>query len=351
MRGGASLVHDGTNEENCRKAFVVSSRLPTTCQPAPSKTAELIEPFDVNLARHGLSLVRGKTNTLQVNVGFLCNLMCRHCHLEAGPRRREVMTRETMNDVIAYASRVSFDAIDITGGAPEITPNLEYLLRSLAKRTHKIILRTNLVALQDGAASSILHLLRSMGVALVASFPSTNASQADSLRGKGFWRKSIGVLRHLNRQGYGCPGSGLTIDLVVNPVGAFLPGNQDQTERKFKQRLERHGIVFNNLYSFANVPLGRYRAWLEQSGNLDQYFKTLFERFNPAAVEGLMCRSLISVSWDGTLYDCDFNIAAGLFHSTGKIHVSAMAASSPEEGATIATGEHCYACMAGAGFT
>lgn len=311
---------------------------------------ELIEPFDVRLARHRLRLIRGKTHTLQVNVGFLCDLLCRHCHLEAGPQRREVMTIATMNDVIAYASRVSFDTVDITGGSPEITPHLVYFLRALAKCTNKIILRTNLVALREDAASGLMQTCRGMGVALVASFPSTNASQADAMRGKGFWGKSLEVLRDLNQLGYGHQGSGLTLDLAVNPAGAFLLGNQDQTEKQFKQYLQRQGIVFNNLYSFANVPLGRYRAWLEQSGNLDNYFKTLCERFNPATVEGLMCRSLVSVSWGGYLYDCDFNIAAGLPHGPAKVHVSSMMGL-PEEGAVVATGAHCYACTAGAGFT
>ena len=314
------------------------------------ETVELVEPFQENLARHGLSLVREKTRTLQVNVGFLCDLHCRHCHLEAGPQRREVMTIETMNDVIAYASRVSFETIDITGGAPEITPHIEYFLRGLAKCTKKIIVRTNLVALREDAASGLMQSCRDMGVALVASFPSTSASQADALRGKGFWEKSLEVLRDLNQHGYGRPASGLTLDLAVNPAGACLPGNQGQVEKQFKQYLERHGIVFNNLYSIANVPLGRFRAWLEESGNLDNYFKTLFDRFNPAAVEGLMCRSLISVSWDGYLYDCDFNIAAGLPHGPAKVHVSSMTGF-PEEDAVVATGNHCYACTAGAGFT
>ena len=328
----------------------MSSKSAAVCQYVAPETAGPIEPFAETLARHGLDLVRGKTRTLQVNVGFLCNLLCRHCHLEAGPHRREVMPVETMNGVIAYASRVSFEAIDITGGAPEITPHMEYFLRGLAGCTKKIIVRTNLAALRENAASGLRQFFRDMGIALVASFPSTNASQADALRGQGFWGKSIEVLRDLNQQGYGCPGSGLTLDLVVNPAGAFLPGNQDQTEKQFKRYLQRQGIVFNNLYCFANVPLGRYRAWLAMSGNLDNYFKTLFARFNPATVDGLMCRSLISVSWDGYLYDCDFNIAAGLPHGAGKVHVSSLAGC-PEEGKTIATGDHCYACTAGAGFT
>lgn len=311
---------------------------------------ELVEPFDGNLVRRGLSLVRWKTHTLQVNVGFLCDLICRHCHLEAGPQRREVMTRDTMNDVIAYASRLHFETIDITGGAPELAPGIRSFLARLAPLTRKLILRTNLVAFREEAASGLMQSCWERGVALVASFPSTNPAQADALRGKGFWGKSIEVLRDLNQLGYGRPGSGLTVDLVVNPAGAFLPGNQGEAEKRFKQHLGRHGVVFNNLYNFANAPLGRYRAWLEESGNLDRYFKTLFGRFNPATLEGLMCRSLISVSWDGALYDCDFNIAAGLPQSLTKVHVSSMAGY-PEEGATIATGNHCYACTAGAGFT
>lgn len=328
----------------------MSAESPVPCRHVSPEARELIETFDGNMARHGLSLVRGKTHTLQVNVGYLCDLICRHCHLEAGPQRREVMTPETMNDVIAYASRVRFETIDITGGAPELVPHIQSFLTRLAPLTGKLILRTNLVALREEAASGLMQFCREMGIALVASFPSTNASQADALRGKGFWEKGLEVLRELNQLGYGCPESGLTLDLAVNPVGAFLPGNQGQAEKRFKQYLERHGIVFNHLYSFANVPLGRYRAWLEQSGNLDPYFKTLFERFNPATVEGLMCRSLISVSWDGALYDCDFNIAAGLPHGLVKVYVSSMTGF-PEEGAAVATGDHCYACAAGAGFT
>jgi radical SAM/Cys-rich protein len=314
------------------------------------ETAELIDPFDGNLVRHGLALVRGKTHTLQVNVGFICDLTCRHCHIEAGPQRREVMTIKTMNDVIAYVSRVRFETIDITGGAPELVPGIQSFLARLAPLTRKLILRTNLVALREEAASGLKESCREMGIALVASFPSTNAPQADALRGKGFWEESLEVLRDLNRLGYGSPSCGLTLDLVVNPTGAFLPGNQDQMEKRFRQYLKRHDIAFNHLYCYANVPLGRYRTWLEQSGNLDHYFKTLFDRFNPAAVEGLMCRSLISVSWDGTLHDCDFNIAAGLPHGLVKMHISSLPGY-PIEGASVATGDHCYACTAGAGFT
>jgi len=328
----------------------VSSAPPSQCLPVLQDTLKAVGPFDENLARYGLRLVRGKTRTLQVNTGYLCDLHCRHCHLEAGPERREVMDIGTMNDVVAYASRVPFETIDITGGAPELVPGIGSFLARLGPLTRKLILRTNLVALREEVAAGLMQSCRGLGVALVASFPSTNPAQADALRGKGFWEKGLEVLRDLNRMGYGCRGSGLTLDLVVNPAGAFLPGDQGREEMRFKGHLERHGVVFNHLYVFANAPLGRYRTWLNGSGNLDHYLKTLFGRFNPATVEGLMCRSLISVSWDGALYDCDFNIAAGLPHGHAKIHVSSMAGL-PEEGAPVATADHCYACTAGVGFT
>lgn len=321
---------------------------PAAHRPVTPEAPEPVEPFDRNLARHGQSLVRGETHTLQVNTGYLCNLLCRHCHLDAGPGREEVMRTETMNDVIAYASRVHFETIDITGGAPELVTGIRSFLNRLAPLTGKLILRTNLVALRE--AAGLMQSCREAGVALVASLPSTNPAQADAQRGKGFWEKGLAVLRELNELGYGSPGNGLTVDLVVNPAGAFLPGNQGETEKQFRRRLGRYGVVFNSLYNFANAPLGRYREWLDESGNLEAYFKTLLGRFNPATVEGLMCRSLISVSWEGILYDCDFNIAAGLPQGLTKVHVSSMAGV-PEEGAAIATGDHCYACTAGAGFT
>lgn len=323
---------------------------PAMHRPASPEGVVPADPFDRTLSRHGLKLVRGRTGTLQVNVGYLCNLLCRHCHLDAGPERREVMGEETMNDVIAYAARVRFETVDITGGAPELVPGINSFVTRLAPLTPRLILRTNLVALREKAAEGLMQACREREVALVASFPSTHPAQADAQRGKGFWEQGIEILRDLNRLGYGCPESALTLDLVVNPGGAFLPADQGQAEKVFKQRLARHGVHFNRLCGFANVPLGRYRNWLEESGNLEPYVKTLRDRFNPANVEGLMCRSLISVAWDGTLYDCDFNIAAGLPRGLTKVHVSSMAGL-PEEGAAIATGDHCYACTAGSGFT
>lgn len=320
------------------------------CRSSSAQAAAPIEPFVENLARQGLTLFRGKTRALQVNTGYLCNLTCRHCHLDAGPHRREVMTRRTMDDVVAYASRVPFESIDITGGAPELVPGIGAFLARLAPLTRKLVMRTNLVAFREPEAAGLMECCRDLGVALVASFPSTHAAQSETVRGRGFGENSLAVLKDLHRMGYGDAGSGLTLDLVVNPTGAFLAASQKALEKRFKQHLDRHTVAFNQLFSFANAPLGRFLTWLERSGNAPAYFKLLIDRFNPATLQGLMCRTQISVAWDGTLYDCDFNIAAKLPHAGRPIHVSSLAGP-PEEHSAIMTDLHCYACTAGAGFT
>jgi radical SAM/Cys-rich protein len=310
-----------------------------------------VEPFADILVRHGLSLVRDRVHTLQVNTGYLCNLRCRHCHLEAGPGRAEIMSRETMTAVVSFARRFPFRAIDITGGAPELVPDLPFLVEGLAPLASRMMLRTNLSALSGAAWESLLALCASRRVVLVASFPSTNPSQADAQRGAGATEAAIGVLKKLNAAGYGVEGTGLELDLVSNPVGAFLPGSQESAERKFRHDLLRKwGVAFNHLHTFANVPLGRFRAWLLRTGNYERYMNTLTEGFNPSAVERLMCRTLFSVSWDGYLYDCDFNLAVGRPRGDPKVHVSDIR-ELPPPGAPIAIGDYCYACTAGSGFT
>jgi len=307
--------------------------------------------FENTLQQHGLELTRGETTTLQVNVGLVCDLACRHCHLEAGPARRELMSGETVGAVIACAERIRFATIDITGGAPELLPQLPCLLERLAPLTSRLIVRTNLTALARPESAALPELYRDQRVVIVASLPAVNASQSESQRGSGTWETSMAVLRQLNDIGYGVEGSGLELDLVANPAGAFLPAGQIQTERRFHQDLQRrYGISFSNLYTFANVPLGRFRGWLEQSGNLDAYLQKLAESFNPCTLPGLMCRSLISVDWNGFLFDCDFNLAVGLHHGTHKLHISQLAAL-PAAGTPIPVGDHCYSCTAGSGFT
>lgn len=310
-----------------------------------------VEPFRQTLAKHGLSLTKVKTTTLQVNVGLLCNQTCRHCHLEAGPKSEEVMSKETVEQVEDLARRFHFEVIDITGGAPEMNPHLVEMIQGLAPLTPRLMLRSNLTALAHGERDHLIDLCKQYGVVIVASFPSLNEAQSESQRGEGVFQESIDVLRKLNSLGYGEPGSGLDLNLVSNPTGAFLPSSQEQLEKRFCQVLQsKWGIVFNNLFTFANVPLGRFRHWLESSGNLDTYLKKLVTSFNPCAIEGLMCRSLISVSWDGYVFDCDFNQAAGLYFGGKKTHISELK-ELPEPGEPIAISYHCYTCTAGSGFT
>ena len=316
-----------------------------------TKSKMLVEPFRQTLARHGLSLTRMKATTLQVNVGLLCNQTCRHCHLEAGPNRKEVMGKETVDQVVAMAERFPFEIIDITGGAPELNPNISEMIERLAPLTSRLMFRSNLTALAQGKRDHLIDLCKKHRVLIVVSFPSLNEMQLESQRGKGVFRVSIGVLRKLNSIGYGKPGSGLELNLVSNPTGAFLPSSQEQLERRFRQVLKnKWGIVFNNLFAFANVPLGRFRHWLESSDNLDKYLQKLATSFNPCAIDGLMCRSLISVSWDGYLFDCDFNQAANLYLEGKKTHISELM-ELPEPGEPIAISYHCYTCTAGSGFT
>jgi radical SAM/Cys-rich protein len=310
-----------------------------------------VEPFRLTLAKHGLELTRGQTNTLQVNTGLLCNQACRHCHLEAGPSRKEVMDAETLNEVVGFAKRGHFQVIDITGGAPELNPNLATMIERLSPLAPRVMLRSNLTALTNGGRNFLMDVCKENRVVIVASFPSLNMSQSEAQRGKGIFDKSIATLRKLNSMGYGRDGSELEIDLVSNPTGAFLPASQAQEEKRFRRELQRRwGIVFNHVYTFANVPLGRFRQWLQHSGNLEKYLHNLASRFNPCAIESLMCRTLICVSWDGYLYDCDFNLARRLYMCGRKIHISEMDGP-PTAGTPIAVSDHCYACTAGSGFT
>jgi radical SAM/Cys-rich protein len=303
------------------------------------------------LQKRGIELRRAASTALQINVGFKCNLACRHCHVEAGPSRREMMDERTIEAVIACAGRLLFQTIDITGGAPELLPGIRNLVAGLAPLAPKLMVRTNLVALAHPEFIDLIELYRSHRVWIVASLPSTSPAQTDAQRGGGVWERSIAALKLLNRLGYGREDTGLGLDLAVNPTGAFLPADQAQAERRFRQDLERkHNITFTSLFTFANVPLGRFRTWLEGSGNLGAYLKKIEENFNPCTIPHLMCRTTVSVDWQGFLYDCDFNLAAGLHHCGRRKHVSKLA-ELPREGTPIQIANHCYACTAGAGFT
>jgi radical SAM/Cys-rich protein len=329
--------------------MTVQATIPNLKPPSEEKTLEIV-PFKSTLAKHDLKLVRNPAHTLQINLGFLCNQTCQHCHLNAGPARKENMGSDTVNEVVAYAQRCHFDTIDITGGAPELNPHLLDLIKKISPLAPRIMFRSNLSALKD-QMNRLIEPLKSHRVVIVASFPSLNLNQTDSQRGEGIFAESIAVLKELNAMGYGRNGSGLELNLVSNPTGAFLPPNQEKTEKRYHQILDQKwGVRFNRLFSFANVPLGRFRQWLIKSGNFESYMQKLVSNFNPCSVEGLMCRTLVSVSWDGYLYDCDFNLARGVYMSGKKIHVSEMPGP-PEPDTPIVTADHCYTCAAGLGFT
>jgi radical SAM/Cys-rich protein len=315
------------------------------------KESDSIVPFSLTLTRHDLKLDRKATRTLQVNTGLLCNQTCRHCHLNAGPNHKENMGLGIIREVISYARKGGFEIIDITGGAPELNPHIKTLIEGVCDVASRVMLRSNLSVLNDGKRDHLIKLLSEKRVVIVASFPSLNDIQTDSQRGDGIFQMSIDALKKLNNLGYGHKGTGLELNLVSNPTGAFLPPDQVQAEKRFREVLKRKwGIVFNNLYNFANVPLGRFRQWLVRTNNLETYIDKLYSNFNACAVDGLMCRTLVSVSWDGYLYDCDFNLARGLFMGGHKIHVSEMSGP-PEPGSHIVTADHCYTCTAGSGFT
>ena len=320
-------------------------------QQMSEKEGTVIAPFSLTLSRHGLKLERETVRTLQINTGFLCNQTCRHCHLNAGPDRKENMDLGIIQEVISYAQRGGFEIIDITGGAPELNPHIETLIEGVSDVAPRMMLRSNLSVLNDGKRDHLMKILSEKRVVIVASFPSLSEIQADSQRGDGIFQISIDALKKLNNLGYGHEGTGLELNLVSNPTGAFLPPDQAQTEKRFRKVLKRKwGIVFNNLFNFGNVPLGRFRQWLVGTDNFDKYVKKLCSNFNACAVDSLMCRTLVSVSWDGYLYDCDFNLARGIFMGGRKVHVSEMPGP-PEPGSPIVTADHCYTCTAGAGFT
>ncbi len=312
--------------------------------------------FEETLLKNNLSLLRACPNILQLNTGLLCNQICKHCHLSAGPGHTDkLMSKDTMTAALKLAERYPISVIDITGGAPEMHPDIDWLIEASAGLVDTVILRSNLSALSEYKDTSFLELLKKHRVTIVASLPSINAAQADTQRGDGIFDTSIQMLKKLCDMGYGKPDKGLELNLVSNPVGAFLPAPQAETQRRFKRILKnKWDIEFNSLFTFANMPLGRFKTWLLKTGNYNGYLKKLSNVFNPCTLEGLMCKTIISVSWDGYLFDCDFNQAAGLpmggCDNAKKVHVSEPDALSIE-GQKVTIGDHCFACTAGKGFT
>ncbi len=298
----------------------------------------------------------GDISTLQMNIGLKCNLACKHCHVESSPMREEEMSRETMEQCLKVVRDHDIAVIDITGGAPEMNPNYEWLIRAAAATGAKVMTRSNLVILRDPRYADLPELWAELGIVVIASLPHYVKKNAEKQRGDNTYDAIIEGIKRLNDLGYGqgegrgSDGKTLELDLVYNPGGIFLPGDQAGLERDYKQELdEQFGIKFDHLFAIANNPNGRFGNRLQQTGNLEKYMDKLVLAFNPAAVPTMMCRSQLSVGWDGLLYDCDFNQAAEITCVDGD-NIADLA-EHPEKllDREIAFGNHCYGCTAGAG--
>ncbi|MBI4161341.1 MAG: arsenosugar biosynthesis radical SAM protein ArsS [Acidobacteria bacterium] len=321
--------------------------LPVTRVPEPDGPA-----FDRVLREHGLSpLVRTRVTTLQVNVGKLCNMACHHCHVEAGPKRTEIMRRNVAAEVVGLLERNrDVEVVDLTGGAPELNPNFRWLVGEARRLGRRVIDRCNLTVLFEPRMEDLGEFLAAHEVGIVASLPCYRAENVDKQRGRGAFDKSLEALRRLNALGYGRPGSTLELDLVYNPVGAFLPPAQPNLEAKYRKELARRfGIEFHRLLTIANMPIKRFAQFLDRTGEYEAYMGLLVNHFNPATVPGLMCRSLVSVGWDGRLYDCDFNQMLEVPLGAGASTIWDVDSLDELEGRRVTTGSHCFGCTAGAG--
>lgn len=288
---------------------------------------------------------------LQVNIGKMCNQTCAHCHVDAGPDRREIMSKETMQQILSAIDRCrDFKTVDITGGAPEMNPNFRWFVSEIRKRNIHVIVRCNLtIILAHEKYNDLPLFFKENKIEVVSSLPHYTSLRTDKQRGKGVFDQSIQALRMLNEVGYAVEGSGLILNLVYNPAGAFLPGDQQALESDYKRKLKSdYGIVFNSLFCITNMPISRYLEYLLASNNLESYMQTLIEAFNPAAVAGVMCRNMVSVGWDGSIYDCDFNQMLDLKVKGSNAHISTFQTETFKS-RDIIIHQHCYGCTAGSG--
>ena len=287
---------------------------------------------------------------LQMNVGKRCNQACHHCHVDAGPDRTEVMPPDVVDACLRFLEASDIPTLDITGGAPELHPSFRDIVHRARAAGRHVMDRCNLTITRLPNYADLPAFLAEHQVEVVASLPSFAARQTDAQRGAGVFEDSIAALRHFNELGYGDEGSGLVLNLVTNPVGAFLPAPQQALEADWKRELQRrYGIRFNRLYTITNMPISRYLQFLMESGNLEAYMDRLATAFNPATVEGLMCRYTLSVGWDGRLYDCDFNQMIDLGTASGSPQTIFDATPAALTDRRIVTGPHCFGCTAGSG--
>lgn len=308
--------------------------------------------FARKLAAHALSLRHAKTEVLQVNVGKLCNLTCVHCHVNAGPKRKEIITRETIDRVVDWLAKTDIPTVDLTGGAPEMIPDFKYFVRRLKALTppRHIIDRCNLTILLEPGFEDYAQFLAGHEIEIIASMPCYSPENVNAQRGEGVFDDSIKALQLLNALGYGIKPA-LPLHLVYNPNGAFLPGPQEELEADYKRELKEHfGIVFNNLYTITNLPIARFASYLKNNNLLADYMLLLNDAFNPATVADLMCRNTINVSWQGEVFDCDFNQMLKMqWRENGRgLHLWEIDPATVED-REILTGDHCFGCTAGAG--
>lgn len=307
--------------------------------------------FQESLGALSSSMRRTRLRTLQINVGKVCNQTCTHCHVDAGPGRRESMSAETAEQVINFLAGSQVETLDITGGAPEMNPNFCSLVEQAAGLGKNVIDRCNLTILLANGFTYLPDFLASHGVNVVASLPCYLEENCDAQRGDGVFVKSIQAIRALNKRGYGHPDSGLKLDLVYNPVGIGLPPEQTKLQQEYREQLrERYSISFNRLFAITNMPVSRFLHDLLRQEKYEVYMQKLIEAFNPQTVGDLMCRSLVSVDWNGYLYDCDFNqmLDLPLSGSDRRLHISEVGDADLVDRA-IQTANHCYGCTAGCG--
>ena len=325
----------------------------------PARQRELLEdpsrggllPFESQLADHGqLPLRASGIDVLQVNLGKLCNQTCTHCHVDAGPDRRESMSPETAELCLRVLRDAGIATLDITGGAPEMNPCFRRLVTAARRLGRRVIDRCNLTILGAAGFEDLPEFLAEHQVEIVASLPCYLEENTDRQRGAGVFGKSIAALQRLNALGYGQPDSPLSLTLVYNPVGPSLPPPQAELEAAYRRELaSRYGVVFSGLYTITNMPISRFLADLLESGRFDEYMHKLLDAFNPATLDGLMCRNTLSVDWRGSLYDCDFNQMLDLpVNAAAPQHISEFDAAALQRRA-IVTGRHCFGCTAGAG--
>ena len=309
-------------------------------------------PFQQKMEEQGLLPLRPTgIEIFQINVGKMCNQVCKHCHVDAGPDRREIMTRETMQLCLDTLNHSSIKIVDLTGGAPEMNPDFRWFVEEIKKRDKHIIVRCNLtIILANKKYHDLPEFYKQHGIEIVSSLPFYTADRTDRQRGNGVFEDSIRALQMLNAVGYGIEGLGLILNLVYNPAGAFLPPLQSALEKEYKSELNaRYGIEFNQLFAITNMPISRYLEYLLQSGNYEKYMEKLTAAFNPATAHGVMCRNTISVGWDGWLYDCDFNQMLDMKVSCGSSgHLSGFDIEKLNN-REIILNQHCFGCTAGAG--